>query len=267
MTKLKQVLIQKFEKIISQNNIKTFFNDDDLIENIDILSDIIDEKKNLADNFSTERKRKIFDNMFPSLSLKMLWFASISQDNLEIYKFTCDGLKWKKGGEVIKAIECQEIYFDEFRPPIISNWLINDKDFEASKVAQNLGSSLLYSFEKSTKKDLHQLVNSRLGSTNSAKIYEFLKNTENKDLFNKIMRKQMKNFEIRSNNIILKLSNLENKVKFYEWFYENTEPEKIQHMTDTLRKNGFNHISNYFFQKNLSENLSENISQSKKLKI
>ena len=269
MNELRKILNNKFAKEIAvyESNANKILDNNDFVENINMLCNILESEKNLEENFPTEKKRTIFVNMYPNISLKMLWFAAISQDNLEIYKFTYDGLKWKKGFEIRKAIECQEIYLEEFKPPIISNWLVNDNHFDASKVAFSLGSSLLYCFEKSTKRNLHQLVNCRMDSTNSEKIYDFLKYTENKDLFHKIMKNNMKNFGIFGNNIILKQSNLQNQEKFYSWLYKNTKVEKIDTAIESFKKFEYNNIASYFLQKKISENLPEIKQPPKKFKI
>lgn len=268
MKNIRQTLIDEFTteikigKTLSSN---FFYSNSDLVQNINQVSTIIENNEKFKDSFPIDEKRKIFNNGFPTSSLKMLWFTAIKEDNLELYLFTIEGLKWKKGNEILSAINCQKDYLENFKPTKIIDWLVNGnhESKEETTVVRNLSSCLLYIFENSEVKVQNDIISSDKFITNNEQIYHFLKQTKNDYLFDIIMEKQLKNFGISDENIILTKSNRYSNLKLYEWFFNHIKKEDI----DNLKNIKLDNLAAFLLQKTLLIDLQNKELKSKTIKI
>ena len=276
MNTLKDIISTKFAneiKFAQQYKNSVFSSKDSFLENIDIICDVIDNKTPITDAYENAVKRTIFDNASPSSSLKLVWFVCAYEDNLDLFKWACDGLWWLKGAEKNMAIDSLKEHIKEYKPQQITQWLIGktheDKDIRS--VSLNLSPYLLYAVEHKEKKLQHQLVGRDIFITNSIETYEFLKQTQDEHLFNKIMKKHFQAFKFYKNNIILKKSDADKETKFFAHYFDENNPaditEKIKNFREMKFDNIADYISSYTVNKTLEKSLGSKDSPKRKIKI
>ena len=273
MNTLKEAILIEFAKeiiIYKQYKNSSLSDDDNFLENISIICDALENKKDINEVYSNESKRAIFDKGIPCKSSKMIWFVCAHEDNIELFKWACNGLGWLKGSEKNRAILPLQDYVKEYKPEQIIHWLLdkNHENKDIPYVARTISPYLLYAVEGREKKLQHQLVSRGILTTNSQDTYDFLKQTQDEHLFNKVMKKHFKTFHFYLDNVILKQSNADREIKFFSHYFDNLDAsEKIETFRTMKFDNIADYISSYHLNKNLEESLSLKNSTKKKIKI
>ena len=269
MNTLKEAILIEFAKeiiIYKQYKNSSLSDDDNFLENISIICDALENKKDINEVYSNESKRAIFDKGIPCKSSRMIWFVCAHEDNIELFKWACNGLGWLKGSEKNRAILPLQDYVKEYKPEQIIHWLLdkNHENKDIPYVARTISPYLLYAVEGREKKLQHQLVSRGILTTNSQDTYDFLKQTQDEHLFNKVMKKHFKTFHFYLDNVILKQSNADREIKFFSHYFDNLDAsEKIE----TFRTMKFDNIADYISSYGLNKNLEESLSPKKFLNI
>lgn len=275
MNTLKAQIFNKFVdeiKFAEKYKNSIFSSKDSFLENIDIICDALENKTLLTDVYEMQVKRTIFDNAIPSESLKLVWFVSSKEDNLELFQWACDGLGWLKGSEKTIAANCLKDDLKQYQPEKIIKFLLDTQENkDVQFIAHLMSPILLYFVEGKEKKIQHKLVGKSMFISNNIETYEFLKQTQDEQLFNKIMKKHMKNFAFYKGNIILQKSNEDREIKFYSHFFDESNDldklEKIKNLKEMNLHNIANYISSYDLNKSLQESLIEKDTPRRKIKI
>lgn len=216
-----------------------------------------------------EVTRNIFDKALVDPQLNALWFMACKQDNVALYEFIIRGIQWKRGSEKSSAYQSQKKFIHEFKPQKITHWFFsNHKTYGG--LMSSAGSSFLKMVENN-KKMAHSLISSSAFSTNTQEVYNYLKETDNSYMFDKIMKKNLKHFN-NKNNVILSCALKEENFEFYEKiqvFFEKQPLEAKGQLSKTWGIHFFpimKFIENSQLNKNLQNNLIDK-DKAKKLKI
>lgn len=256
---IEKIIIDRFQKEIKGEN---FFSSNKEYIN-QFINTICSSNAPYDNMFDKDETRNLFDKGLVNIYFKIVAFVAISKDDTDLYAYLIDNMKWKKGSEITAAYDAQSLYIQEFKPKNITQWFFNNHK-KYSGMMSILGVHFLYCVENESKAITHKITNSSAFSTNSPDVYNFLAQTKNMDLFEKIMKKHMRIFGSYTENIIFKKIDQNKRYDMlaliYEFFVKPKNKLEIIQYIDSLHKTSHSNIAIFFkstyFKNELEQNLN-----------